>query len=249
MKNHFLKKTFIFLGISLGIFTLSHCTSSTKPSEESLDLEELDGNSKINISYSNNSAKYKKETFKMLDADKIQIDSLYIQVAYELSANRWIIIGNSVDKDPTGLKLLLVDPSKDYELIYRSKGAYESLILHPSFYISEEKNDPMIILCSLGQLDSWGQNLFLMKGDTINEIAYLDVALKQEAEYEDEEYSLKDISPFTQIEKQKNGIVFSFNADSIIYFGVRNNVYDPIISANSLKYRYKMGELIEEWQE
>lgn len=243
IKNHFLKKIFILLGISVALNAISNCTSTSTPSESSTD------NSLIKINYTSNLVKYKAETFKMLDADAIEIDSLYIQVAYELSSNRWIIIGNSIEEDPTGLKLLLVDPKSDYRLIYRSKGAYQSLILNPRFFKSEDNNDPLIILCALGQMESWGQNLFLLKGDSINEIAYMDVAYKPALDSLSEEYTLKDISPYTKIEKQKDGIYFSFDTDSMVYYGEIDGVYDPTISANSLKYKYFKGYLEEVWQE
>lgn len=243
MKNHFQKKTYIILGISLILITLSQCTSAPTSTEKSEE------DSSIHISYSDNTIEYKKETLKKLDAESIIIDSLFIQIAYEVSSERWIIIGNSVDEDPTGLKLLLVDPTDNYSLIYRSKGAYESFTFLPRFFTSEDKSDPMIILCALGQMDSWGQNLFLMKGDTINEIAYMDVALKPETDGVSEEYTLKNISPFTKIEKQKDGIYFSFDADSMMYYGEVDGNYDPIISAQKLNYKYFKGVLSEEWQE
>lgn len=185
----------------------------------------------------------------MIAGEDILIDTLYAQVAYVISPKRWIVIGNGINDDPAGLKLMLVDPSTDYSLIYRSKGAYESMILHPTFYQSSNPNDPLIILCALGQLESWGQELFLMKGDTINEIAYLDVSVKVEADNEFDDYSLKDISPYTMVEKNQEGLIFSFSADSIKYFGFRNEIADPVITSSDLKYRYFEGELEEIWLE
>ena len=245
MKNHFQKKIFILLGISLYLSVFSACTFSTEEKES--EKESATSASKISITYKDSST-FKRVQYPMIDAERITIDSLYVQVAYELNENRWILIGNSIDEDPTGLKLLLVDPSQDYKLIYRSKGAYESLILSPSFFKSSNQEDPLIILCGIGQLDSWGQKVFFMKGDKINEIDYLDVALLRSDADDESGYKLEDISEFTQIKKKSDGIIFQFLADSIRYFGVRNEIADPLISSLDLEYRYFNDELIEEWR-
>jgi hypothetical protein len=246
MKNHFQKKIFILLGISAILSTFSACTFSGDEKDEPESEIDL-SNYNISISYDDSSS-YKQVEYPMVNAEEIRIDSLYVQVGYELNKNRWILIGNSIEEDPTGLKLLLVDPTLDYKLIYRSKGAYESMILHPSFFKSSDQKDPLIILCALGQLESWGQELFFMKGDTINEVAYLDVAIYRNDPDDESGYRLEDISGLTQIIKNQTGIIFQFKADSITYFGVRNEIVDPILSPNELRYRYFNGKLIEEWR-
>jgi len=245
MKNHVRRKTFILLGISAILSSIAACTFTDDENEPKMEIDL--SNYLISISY-NDSSTFKQVAYPMINADEVAIDSLYVQVGYELNENRWILIGNSTEEDPTGLKLLLVDPTSNYKLIYRSKGAYESITLHPSFFKSTDQDDPLIILCALGQLDSWGQEVFFMKGDTINEVAYLDVA-RYRIDPEDESgYRLEDISSLTQIKKNQSGIIFQFKTDSIRYFGVRNEVVDPIISASKLEYRYVNDELTEEWK-
>lgn len=245
MKNHFLKKIFIVLIIS-SFLSLYHCSSPSNPPSEISRDPEL-SNKLVHINF-DEEAQYSKANFRMIAGEDIHIDTLYAQVAFVISPNRWIIIGNGINEDPTGLKLLLVDPSLDYSLIYRSKGAYESMILFPTFYQSSNPKDPIIILCALGQTDSWGQELFLMKGDTINEIAYLDVSVKVDADDDYDEYFLKDISSYTMIEKSQNGLIFSFSADSIKYFGFHNEIADPVITGKDLKYLYYEGRLEEIWK-
>lgn len=247
MQNPYLKKIFILLKVSLFLFFYK-CSS---PSSKTEDVKPVDVVPTHELSHFNfqDTGRYSLQEYKMIPGETINIDSLYTQVAYELSPTRWILVGQSENDDPSGIKLMLVDPTKDFQLIYRSKGAYESFILHPTFFKSTNPKDPIVLLCALGQTESWGQDLFLMNGDSIREIAYLDVAVKKEIEMEDDDYSLIDIASFTTIKKDQDGLVFHFNADSIKYYGFRNNTFDPVIAGASLKYQFKDGKLTEIWLE
>lgn len=185
----------------------------------------------------------------MIDVESIQIDSLYIQVAYEITPERWILIAESVNDMPEGLRLMLINPKKNNQLIYKSSGAYESIILHPQFFIPDDAESPWVILCAIGQMESWGQEFFLMKGDQINEIAYLDVAKKEEADtvFYETGYKLSDIGEFTVVHMDSLGIHFNFKADSIIYFGKLGEQLDPIVSGSALSFSYSNGRLNLNW--
>jgi hypothetical protein len=245
MKNRYLKKISIYLGISLSFLFVAGCSSTQEKEATKLSPDTSGPKDDVNISFSN-SSNYRQVNYDMIEGESIEIDTLYVQVAYELSPERWVLIANSIDEeDASGLKMMLVDPTKDYKLLYQSGGAYESLIFHPSFFMSSDPEDPQIILCAVGQVDSWGQDLFFMKGDSIWEISYLDVAAKVASE--EEEYRLEDISNKITITKENSGIYFRFDTDSIKYYGMKNDLIDPIIGATELQYRYINGNLEELW--
>lgn len=232
MKSQFLKKISI-AGISLLFFF-----SCNAPSEKSEENKSEISNIKTAISFT-------IKEFKIIDYEEINIDTLFIQVAFELNPQRWILIARNIDEDPEGLKLLLIDPTKGNKLLYRSKGAYESMILHPTFFVPDNEKTPWVILCALGMDESWGQNLFFMNGDEINEIAYLDIAKKEDADpslYENGE-RLADIAPDTKVIKNKTGYHFTFGCDSIIYFGELGDKVDPILKGSSIGFTYFEGEL------
>ncbi len=241
MKNHFQKRIFI-LGISAIIIFLSNCSS---PEDSSTVLSDPQSNN------SRNEASYVKKEFPLIDPESINIDTLYIQVAYAINENRWVLIARSIEDDPKGLKFMIVDPKKDFKLIYRSKGAYESLTLHPTFYLPKDRKKAWIILCNLGQYESWGQELFFMKGDSVNEIAYLDIAIKEEADsiYYESGFVLKDVSAVTSIYEDTKGIHFAFNTDSIMYFGSIDDKLDPVIAGDKTIYTYYSGKLFFELEE
>ncbi len=233
MKNHYLKKTFI---VVISALLFSSCATPTNSTSKSTPTTlDPDAHPQLSFNYGEE-VTYTKKEFKILDAEKILIDSLYIQVAYELSPERWLLIARNQNFVPEGLKLLLINPTLDNELIYRSKGAYESMILHPTFFLPDNKNEAWIILCALGTSESWGQNLFFMDGDVINEIAYLDIAIKEESESLDYDMRLLDIAPTTSIRKNNDGFHFTFETDSLIYFGSLGDKDDPIIKGSSFEY-------------
>ena len=194
---------------------------------------------KLNIDFSNHGNFHIVQP-QELDPELIHIDSLYVQVAYQLDEDRFLLIGKSNNFDPQGLRMLLVNPKENYKLIYRSRGAWESWTLHPTFFESDARNNPLVILAAQGTSESWGQQVFLMKGDTINEIGYLDITRKEQADtsfYEDG-FRLTDIGPFTKIQTKNGFLNFSFNADSILYYGKIGDRYDITFSGDKLEYNF-----------
>jgi len=235
MQNQYLKKIFIgLISFFLLIIQFNRCSSPTSAPDKP---------KKISIS-NKGDVSYQKIDFRMIEGESIQIDTLYIQVAYEITPERWIIIAESINDDPKGLRLLLVNPIKNYELIYKSNGAYESMTLHPRFFVPDDES-PWILLCAIGQMESWGQVLFFMDGDRINEIAYMDIAIKLEAdsEYYESGYKLADISEVTSVFKDKNGIHFTFETDSIKYFGTIGAELDPVLSGDKVTYCFNNDTL------
>jgi hypothetical protein len=255
MFNRFQKKIFILFQISITLF-LTGCFSSDTSTEIGVNdtiISDIDVDDEfLNsiISYTED-ATFETKEYPLIDPETIQIDSLFVQVAYALSEKRWIIIGRSVNDDPTGLKLLLIDPLKDNKLLFQTKGAYQSLILHPTFFISSLPYDPTIILCAIGISASWGQVIYLMKNDTIKELGYMDVVMKEAVDSTifENHYLLKDISPYTSINKTNNGVHFTFKADSILYYGSKGDIIDPTLSGQAIKYTFYNGVLRLEWQE
>ncbi len=231
MKNA-LKIKKIFIGINVILFSLVSCNNSTETVNPESPV-------KLNTDFSKQ-ADYHIIQPPQINPELIGIDSLYVQVAYQLSIDRMILIGKSKNDDQKGLRILLVNPKEDYKLIYRSRGAWESWTLHPTFFKSNLKGSPIVILAAQGTSESWGQQVFLLKGDTINEIGYLDITRKEEADtsfYEDG-FRLTDIGPFTKIQT-KNGLLnFSFHADSILYYGTIDDQYDITFSGAKLEYNF-----------
>lgn len=228
----------IFIGINVILLSLLSCDNSPKTIDP-------DKSSKLNTNFSDNTNYFIVDP-PQIDPELIIIDSLYVQVAYQLNADRLIIIGKSNNNDPQGLKLMLVNPEDNYKLIYQSKGAWESWTLHPTFFDSNLDDAPIVILAAQGTSESWGQQVFLMKGDIINDIGYIDITHKEQADtsfYEDG-FKLTDIGPYTKIQTKNGMLNFSFNADSVLYYGTIGNQYDITFPGNKLEYNFDGDSLM-----
>lgn len=245
MKNRVQRKIFI-VGISILTLLVTKC--DTSKSGKALNPDEHPLISEINYT---SDVIYNKSEYPIIDPDEITIDSLFIQVAYKLNSNRNLLIARKIENDTEGLKLLIIDPNDNNKLIYRSKGSFESMTLHPTFFIPNDMSRPSIILCNIGMLESWGQRFFIMDGDTVNDIGYIDIAAKFEADssYTEKGYELKDIGPYSNLAMAESGFHLSFNTDSIIYFGGKGELIDPIIEANKLEYIYYDGVLRIIWND
>ena len=231
MKNALKIKT-IFIGINVILFSLVSCDDSSEKINSGAPA-------KINVDFSEQ-VDYIIVHPKELDPESIHIDSLYVQVAYQLEKDRLLLVGKSNNNDPQGLRMLLVNPNKKYKLIYKSRGAWDSWTMHPTFFESNNKGSATVILAAQGTSESWGQQVFLMNGDLVKEIGYLDVTHKEQADssfYEDG-FRLTDIGPFTKIRTKDGLLNFSFNADSILYYGTIGDQYDITFSGDKLEYNF-----------
>jgi len=236
--NNGLKINWTFTAISLFFLFFVSCNSTnTKLNVDSPPeiLQKFSGNENYSIFY--------PET---IDPEQIYIDSLFIQVAYKFTNDRLLLIGKSQLNDPKGLKLLLIDSGNKNRLLYRSKGAYESLTMHPTFFKSNNINSPIVILCAHGLSESWGQEIFILKGDTVNEIGFLEVTGKEPADmaYYESGYKLTDIGPQTDVFIKNRNLNFRFITDSVFYLGVIGEDYDITLPANKIEYRYDGDSLM-----
>jgi len=227
-----LKISSIFIGISAFLILLNSCNNSgeeKQPEQEPSKFLSTDGGLVYQIIQP---IAIKPET--------IAIDSLYIQVAYQLKPERLLVIGKSIRDYPDGLKLLLVNPLDDYKLLYRSRGAWESWILHPILFRANLPDMPLVILAAQGTSDSWGQQVFILKNDSINEIGFMDVTRKEQADtaFYEGGFRLTDIGPFTEIKSVNGLLTFSFNTDSVFYYGRIDDKLDITFSGDQLKYNY-----------
>jgi hypothetical protein len=228
-----LKIKTIFIGINVFLISLSSCEN---PDEKITS----DNESSMFTDSASSEIIYHIVQPKQIDPETISIDSLFIQVAYQLKTDRLLIIGKSIADYPDGLKLLLVNPLNNNKLLYRSRGAWESWVLHPAFFESKDPGYPTIILAAQGTSESWGQQVFTMKNDIISEIGYLDVTRKEQADtaFYEEGYHLTDIGPFTEIKFQNGLLNFSFNTDSVLYYGAFGNKVDVTFAGDQISYNF-----------
>ena len=220
----------IFIGISIFLAGLVSCENSGTTTTS----DKITGHSNV----SEWEMVYHMVKPEQLDPETINIDSLFVQVAYELKPDMQLLIGKSTEQLPEGLKLLIVNPLDNYNLLFRSRGAWESWILHPTFFKPENPDQPLIILLAQGTSDSWGQGVFMVKNDVFTELGYMDVTRKEQADtaFYEGGFRLTDISPFTEI-YSKNGLLnFNFTCDSVFLYGSFGEQVDITFSGDRIGY-------------
>lgn len=134
-----------------------------------------------------------------------------------------------------GKRLVCFD--KDNKKIFQSKGSGDTWIFRPSFFISPDKEE-IVIMCQLGFEYFYGAECFLLKNNILNNMGMIEVEPYSESV---EEYSNDPVTDVTEIKYNNNKLEFTFNADTLIFdHGGENS---RIIENSNFIYIYKDGKL------
>jgi hypothetical protein len=116
-------------------------------------------------------------------------------------------------------------------VIYYSKGSFDSYILRPSFFSTGIGQDPLLILAETGTEYSWGARVFLVSPDgSAKNPGSLGVAV-----IDDPENDTVSVIPHTRIKFDGKRYEFTFERDVIFNPGGLN---DHPVSRNKIKYVY-----------
>jgi len=117
------------------------------------------------------------------------------------------------------------------KVIYNSRGSFDSYFLRPSFYSTDIKQDPLLILAEVGTEYSWGARVFLVSPDgSAKDLGSLKVAV-----LDDPENDTVSVIPYTRIKADGNGYEFTFDRDVIFNPG---GLEDHPVSRSRIKYVY-----------
>ena len=122
------------------------------------------------------------------------------------------------------------------EVIYYSRGSFDSYFLRPSFFSTDIKQDPLLILAEVGTEYSWGARVFLVSPDgSARDLGSLDVAV-----IEDPENDTVSVIPHTKI--KVDGIRYEFTFDKDVIFNP-GGLDDKAVSRDKIKYVYNGSSL------
>ena len=168
--------------------------------------------------------------------DKLKIDSLKTVETYTLDNFDyyvgWYENANQIDY---GLRLYVYDPSGN--LIYRSNSFMDSYTHSLTFFKSDKNPDQTIILGHSSNEYSWGNEVYSLTNGKFNHIGLLDLGTIDSMDMP------WDISNYTQIWTESDGLRFTFSYDSLIYNPGGKN--DQILTKEQIEYQYKNGQLRE----
>ncbi|MFN1216127.1 hypothetical protein ACKW6Q_03985 [Chryseobacterium kwangjuense] len=125
-------------------------------------------------------------------------------------------------------RLLVLNSNK--EIIYKSPGTGETYLYEPHFYRNNQDGN-IIIVCQLAYEYFFGGDAFILKDGKIKYLGNLDI------EPNNEEKSITDV---LKIKESKDGITFTFDADSLV---LKPGNEDKVIKNNQVKYLYDGSSL------
>ena len=125
---------------------------------------------------------------------------------------------------------------KEFKTIYRSKGAGDSYFLKFSFFKTNQRSDPIIILGEVGTEYSWGISVFIVKENLIQEIGFLDVGAELKFDHGD---TVVSAVPYTKVTTDGKRFKFTFTKD-MVYMIDRD--FD-LIKKENIHYVYEDGKL------
>ena len=211
------------------ISILVSCNHTSKKLEEKktdskeIKIENIPTTNSENISY----FEFKPDTLSKYELTDFDVESAYqfnskrIVTAYDQKANP------DTEKN-WGDKLLLLN-SKN-EILFKSDGVGDVYLFEPHFY-KNVNNEKIIIVCQLAYEYFFGGEAFIYSNGQIKYIGNIDI------ESENEERNLINI---LKINERENRIIFTFNADSIIYKPSKEAI---VLKNNNIKYVYENEKL------
>ncbi|WP_131797230.1 hypothetical protein [Chryseobacterium kwangjuense] len=175
--------------------------------------------------------------FKPEPIQGLKIKGFNVNAAFTINGNT-VAAGSyeSVDGNITlpdtekdwGKRLLLLNNKN--EIIYKSPGTGETYLYEPHFYRNSQ-NGNIIIVCQLAYEYFFGGDAFLLENGTVKYLGNLDI------ETNNEEKSITDV---LKIKESKDGITFTFDADSLV---LKPGNEDKVIKNNQVKYVYDGSSL------
>lgn len=171
----------------------------------------------------------------------LKIDGFNVYQSHQIQNNK-IVAGyyNPVDDQITnpdsekdyGARLLFLNDKN--EIKYKSKGIGDLYLYKPYFYKNDE-NDKIVIVSHLAYEYFFGGDAFLIENGEIEYIGNIDI---------EGIFDKTNLIDILTINETKNGLVFSFNSDSITY---KPGSEDIILKNNNIRYQYynKVFKLIK----
>ena len=169
--------------------------------------------------------------------DKVKIDSVKVVETYTLDNFDYYIgwYENSNQKD-YGLRLFVFNPNG--KLIYKSNSFMDSYTHSLTFFKSDKNPKQNIILGHSSNEYSWGNEVYLLEDGEFIHIGLLDVGTFDSMDMP------WDISNYTCIWAELDGLRFTFNYDSLTYNPGGKN--ERKLTKEQIEYHYENGKLREQ---
>jgi hypothetical protein len=131
----------------------------------------------------------------------------------------------------------VIKKGKEFQTTYRSTGEGDSYCLKLSFFTTNRKNDPIIILGETGAEYSWGIHVFFVRKTIIQDIGFLNVGAELKYEHSD---TVVSAIPYTKVTTDGKKFKFTFTKDMVY-----GNADFDLIKKENIYYVYEEGNFKE----
>ncbi len=179
--------------------------------------------------------------------DNVHNDTLLIYTTHELGDGTFVLAGKNMEDTREGLRLIQYRPRADSsaEVLAVSKPAYDSDVMLPTYFASDDTADGIIILANYGGLQSWGQNAFLLKDHHFTDLGWLDVAERGwKTRMDSLQQFRSNIAPKTLVSGADGQFEFTFTTDSVQLFDDLQGGTEVMLPSNRIKYRYDGKQMV-----
>lgn len=131
----------------------------------------------------------------------------------------------------------VVKKGNEFRTTYRSNGEGDSYCLKLSFFKTNQKNDPIIILGEIGAEYSWGIHVFFVHDTIIQDVGFLNVGVELK---DDTGSTVASAIPYTKVVTDGKRFQFTFTKDMVY----ENDDFD-LIKKENIYYVYEAGNFKE----
>ncbi|MCB0759100.1 MAG: hypothetical protein KDC01_11615 [Flavobacteriales bacterium] len=179
--------------------------------------------------------------------DNVRDDTLLIYTIHGLDDGTFVLAGKNMEDNREGLRLIQYRPRSDStaEVLAVSKPAYDSEVMLPTFFTTDDTADGIIILANYGGLQSWGQNVFLLKDHRFTNLGWLDVAARGwRTRLDSLQQWRTNIAPQTWVSGADGQFEFSFTTDSVQLYDDLQGHLEAMFASDRIRYRYDGKRMI-----
>lgn len=185
------------------------------------------------------SGEYEKIALMPID-DNFEQDTLLLHNTYEMNPGQFMMVARNVEENFEGLRMFLYKIKNGAaNITATSTGAYDSWIYLPTFFISPDESDTLIMV-ETGERESWGARLVRLQNGQFEDLGFVDMAArgtKYDELEEQEVMVLKSIVPFTRISGNSDGLVLDFDVD-VHLFDDHKGGLDTLYQKGQVRYLF-----------
>lgn len=190
-------------------------------------------------------------TFNLLNLpeleDNVRNDTLLIYTTHGIGNGLYVMAARNVEDTRGGLRLVLYKPKPDSsaDVIATSKPAYDSQVMLPTYFATDDTANGIIILANYGGLESWGQNVFWLKDGRFKDLGWLDVAQRGFKTRQDSLQQWRtNIAPMTKVLGSDGAFEFTFTTDSVQLYDDLAGHQEVMLPSYRISYRYDGKQML-----